>query len=298
MALFSERHGFSPQKTLQVTELDSRTRTRILNCFELAYLNSISRNVTSLKISDDKIIMFLMRLTDEYFGDRMPYSFGLVDWILLKRKIESRIQEGKWYQVYDLIEFFIQKYPYQKNTVALTQCLNKVFHEENVGYRIIANQVVPIFDKGEVKEIEDALVATEHLPGPHKHLEDALKLLSASRRASDKSAFYKNSIKESICAVEALVRILIKNKKATLGAGMKKVQELLGLHPEIARSISALYFYTSSFDSGGIRHGDETGENLPSFEDAKFMIVTCSAILNYLLSKAQKKGVELRIDTQ
>lgn len=288
MMLFSERHGISPQKTLQVTKLDSRTRTRILNCFELASLNSISRNVTNLKISDDKIIMFLMRLTDEYFGDRMSYSFSWLDWMLLERKIESHILEGKWYQVYDLIEFFIQKYPYQKNTVALTQCLNKVFQEENVGYRIIANQVVPIFDKGEVKEIEDALVKASSWQGVYDDLISAMKHLS-DRKHPD----YKDSIANSIRAVEGVAK-LITHQTGTLGELMPKVQEILGLDKNFAKAIGQLWRYANNV----ARHADPEAERIPEFEEAKFVFVTASAIVNYLISKAQKNGIELKVAEQ
>jgi hypothetical protein len=46
-----------------------------------------------------------------------------------------------------------------------------------------------------------------------------------------------------------------------------------------------LYGYTS--DTHGIRHALKD-DSQPNAEDAKFMLVSCSAFVNYLVEKAQK----------
>jgi hypothetical protein len=51
-----------------------------------------------------------------------------------------------------------------------------------------------------------------------------------------------------------------------------------------------MYGYTS--DAQGIRHALMDEPNL-SFEDAKFMLVSCSAFVNYLIAKAAKAGISL-----
>ena len=50
-------------------------------------------------------------------------------------------------------------------------------------------------------------------------------------------------------------------------------------------AFTSLYGYTS--DEGGIRHGSIDVSNTPS-EDAKFMLVSCSAFVNYLIEKWSK----------
>ncbi len=57
------------------------------------------------------------------------------------------------------------------------------------------------------------------------------------------------------------------------------------MHPALNRAFSNLYGYTSGGD--GIRHALLDEPNL-DFEDAKFMIVSCSGFINYLISKASK----------
>ena len=46
-------------------------------------------------------------------------------------------------------------------------------------------------------------------------------------------------------------------------------------------AFNALYGYTS--DANGIRHAGDIGGPASTFEEAKFMLVSCSAFINYLL---------------
>lgn len=92
-------------------------------------------------------------------------------------------------------------------------------------------------------------------------------------------------MKESISAVEAMCNIIVKNDgaNATLGNSIKKLKECgVVIHPAMENAFKQLYGYAS--DSGGIRHGAMEFVNVPS-EDAKFMLITCSAFINYLMEK-------------
>ena len=54
------------------------------------------------------------------------------------------------------------------------------------------------------------------------------------------------------------------------------------VHPALKAAFQKLYGYTS--DASGIRHaGQLDGENA-TFDEANFMIVACSAFINYLVS--------------
>ena len=108
--------------------------------------------------------------------------------------------------------------------------------------------------------------------------------------ADRKSPDYRNSVKESISAVEAISNLIANEKKATLGQALKAIESKVSLHPALKKAFSSLYGYTS--DAEGIRHALLSETNL-SFEDAKFMLVSCSAFINYLISKASKAGIKL-----
>ena len=52
------------------------------------------------------------------------------------------------------------------------------------------------------------------------------------------------------------------------------------LHPALKQAFLKLYAYTS--DANGIRHANGIGEGNSSFIEAKYMLVSCSAFINYL----------------
>ena len=58
------------------------------------------------------------------------------------------------------------------------------------------------------------------------------------------------------------------------------------IHRALNSAFKSLYGYTS--DSGGIRHSILEDDITISFVDAKFMLVSCSAFINYLKAKTEK----------
>ena len=60
------------------------------------------------------------------------------------------------------------------------------------------------------------------------------------------------------------------------------------MHPCLNSGIDKLYSYAC--DQGGIRHAERETESTVTFEEAKFMMVTCSAIVNYLVAEYGKHG--------
>ena len=95
------------------------------------------------------------------------------------------------------------------------------------------------------------------------HLRDALAKLT-DRESPD----FRNSIKESISAVEALCCLII-GKKASLGKAIKKLREAgVPLHQSQVKAWGHLYGYTS--DQEGIRHALLEMPDI-GFSDALYM---------------------------
>jgi hypothetical protein len=136
--------------------------------------------------------------------------------------------------------------------------------------------VVEITNEAELSEIDRA--ASRSTEGAQRHLRTAL-----THFANKKSPDYRNSIKESISAVESVCRTYTGNPGATLGAALNELQSKLGMHGALKSALSSLYGYTSAED--GIRHAMLEEPNLGSAE-AKFMLVACSAFVNYIVSKS------------
>jgi len=189
-----------------------------------------------------------------------------------------------WYEVYDFIEFVVANDERLVSKEFMNFC-NHVMERELSGYRFVGGEITPITSEEEIEEIEAAL----RVPGPFEairlHLRAALEKLS-DRKAPD----YRNSIKESISAVEALARLITGDEKAELGKALNIMEKKMGLHGALKRAFSALYGYTS--DAEGIRHAMLEEPSL-TFVDAKFMLVSCSAFTNYLIAKCEEHGLKL-----
>jgi hypothetical protein len=128
------------------------------------------------------------------------------------------------------------------------------------------------------------------MPEPWKaaraHIKKSVELFS-DRESPD----CPNSVKEAISAVEATCELITGLEHATLGKALKKLEvKGLALHSALQKSFSSLYGYTS--DAEGIRHA-LLDEPTLDFDDAKYMLVSCSAFVNYLIAKASKAGVIL-----
>lgn len=159
---------------------------------------------------------------------------------------------------------------------------NQLFEKEYVGYRFVAGEITPITNSLEIQEIEQACQIP--FEGAHVQLQKALGFLS-DREHPD----YKNSIKESISAVESVCKVIANKPKAELGDALKAlIAEGYPIQGALKTGILALYGYTC--EAGGIRHAERETESTVTFEEAKFMMVTCSAIVNYLVAEYGKHG--------
>lgn len=185
--------------------------------------------------------------------------------------------EGMWYRIYDFIEKYLRVTDSEK-TQRLTIEFNRILEEEVAPYRILNGLVVPIIGKSELNSISETIDLEYEFVS--KHMTKALELYS-DRKKPD----YENSVKESISSVESMCSIItgLSGGAATLGNTLKKLKENgVNIHPALENAFKQLYGYTS--DSGGIRHGSIEFVNVAS-EDAKYMLVSCSAFVNYLTEK-------------
>lgn len=74
--------------------------------------------------------------------------------------------------------------------------------------------------------------------------------------------------------------------QATLGKAIKKLKDNgIYIHSAMEKAFDSLYGYTSN--ANGIRHGG-IDFTKASAEDAKYMLISCSAFVNYLVAKWEK----------
>ncbi len=282
MSLFSQRKGLKPgKKALQIGSLDNETIIAIWNILTIVYFNVMRHQYYSLS-SDSQMATFIQRLWMNYF--KMPIDSIDDRGMSTYREIKDYLFSCEWNEVLDFIEFAAKNFPNASKNQDFVKGIDRIFKTEVVGYRFIGEEIVGITSEEEITEIEEALDIP--LNPVAIHLRKALELLS-DRKSPD----YPNSIKESISAVEAICQQITGKKGATLGQALKEIKKKVELHPALESAFSKLYGYTSSAD--GIRHALLEESNL-DFEDAKFMLVSCSAFINYLTVKSSKAEIKLK----
>lgn len=278
--LFSKRNKITPfKKDLQVESIDDELRIRLWNSLKIFFGDNFNGYAGRSSIKESNYELYLTRLWHNYFKyslDDLPYNY----YDALKI-IKQFFFTASWYEIYDFIEFTL-KFPPDINSLnKFPNYCNVLLEEENSAYRIIDGKFTRITDNIEIEEIEEVIKKSDKYSGVKEHLETALMYMS-NRKNPD----YRNSIKESISAVESICQIITDDKKATLGTALKKIEEMFKIHPALKSAFSSLYGYTS--DKDGIRHSLLEKSNL-TFDDAKYMLVTCSAFINYLLGILSKK---------
>lgn len=187
-------------------------------------------------------------------------------------------------EVYDFIDFIAQQNGNFDNSEYIDSC-NFILKREISGYRFVNQLLAPIINEIEIVEIEKAIANSKRneFNGVSIHLTSALEKIS-DRKNPD----YRNSIKESISAVESICQIISKQKGAELGKTLKLLKTMMPLHGALEQGYTKIYGYTS--DSDGIRHAMMDSDNLDQ-EDAMYMLVSCSAFTNYLIIKAEKSNL-------
>lgn len=277
---FSESQGIPTCSTqMQLKDLDDRTR--------IILFNKISRNLCEQYSSKNSVLYnkYYYDQEDELYRDISTSCGKIIDPnkhyyisefnVLLKTVLTKAV----FNEVFDFIELISK---YCRMPQDFIKDVNDVFEQEYVGYRFVDGRITPITDKNEIESIEDA--CNNKFDGVRAQIKKAVGFI-ADREHKD----YKNCIKESILAVESICSIIVGNEKATLGQAIKRLEDNgLIIHPALERAFLSLYGYTS--DEGGIRHSEGMFESDVSFEEAKFMLVSCSAFVNYLTANYGKVG--------
>lgn len=272
MALFSQRKGYKPvRETVQFESMDESLRNAIWNSFH------------------DHIIQKPGFMENQFYSlEGEMHQFADRFWAkFLKRPVDTRPAEPgdiydalrnlffrfEWFQVYDFVEFVAST---ANDTHGFELGVSEALESEMSAYRLIQGKIVEITNPTELNTVDSAMAQSD-FPGASQHLKRALELISDKRKPDA-----RNSIKESISAVESAAKAIAKTPKATLDDAIKALEKSGNLHPSLKAGFSKLYGFTS--DEGGIRHAMLDEPNLTK-ADALFFLVACSAFINYLKSK-------------
>ena len=278
---FSERYGYvDVTDVIQHEEMSSELRTALFNSVVIYitigfYDYDDEREVPQHTIREVLYLPQYQKKLRKFF--RSFYAN------ILKRKItevpeynnsawerfESYFNSAKWHEIYSLIEWFKQNIVDKGKEWqdAFQKRINSDLEDCMAGYRLVEGLIVPITDTNELAEVQTAVTVDK----AEKHIKASLQCLH------DKD--FRNSVKESISAVEAVARE--KTGERTLGAALAKLESRDVIIPNILKQgFQKIYVWTCGED--GIRHAimDEAQEI--TMAEAKFMLVACSAFINYL----------------
>jgi len=267
---FSEKYGFSQTSAeIQTEDLNKATRCRIWN-YVVSFFEELEGTFDSAKIYKPFV--------RAYFDEILKVDASKIHNGNAKSHFEdlsSDVYGNEWHSVYDLLQF-IADYCTQLNSrhyqVLFIAGCNAVLKSEMAGYIFVGGDLCPITEDGEVAEIELAL--KDESSEVKQHLKSSLRLLS-DRKNPD----FRNSVKESISALESALRKATGEK--TLGKALNSLPSSTGIrfNQQLKSGLTSLYAWTNGED--GIRHALMTDSNV-SREDAKLMLIINSAILNYI----------------
>ena len=271
MKTFSQRKGLKLiSETIQAHGMNEDLRNSLWNALDVALW------------SKDKYLY-----SDYGRAEIGPFSRAL--WFsYFKKPIDTRPHEGheilgvirkyffgcEWFEAYDFLEFVIGHY--ERSMPNLGGFLNEVLERELSAYRFVSSRLTDITSPQELEMLQAAL-QDSRFAGVTAHLEQALELY-ARRESPD----YRNSVKESISAVEGMARIVADDPKATLADALKAIEKRGALHPALKEGFIKIYGYAS--DEGGIRHAMLDEPDLDA-ADARYFLLSCTSFVNYL--KAQ-----------
>lgn len=191
-----------------------------------------------------------------------------------------------WNRILDLIEYVckwlslnVTNYKYLEDVLNDFEAnINDEFDRLDYGYRIVNHCITDITAEAEIDSINEAVNNSKD--NVRIHIQSAIENYCARPNPD-----IRNSIKESISAVEATCREL--TGENTLGNALKRLEDNgVVIHKMLKDEFVKFYAYTNDPNSG-IRHAlmDNDGTYVPSKDEAYYMLVSCSAFINYLKRK-------------
>jgi len=259
---------------IQIESIDDALRVGLWNALlkhHFTHVVTVPRN-TSLVFPRAELKHTCLELWQHYF--KWPIDTLPTSWREIVAELRAFFFAAPWNQLYDFVEFIPNHFQDEMENSAFYEEANRVLQREMSAYRFVSGAIVRVTEPQEIESIECAANLVPEFRTVSEHLRSALSHLS-DRESPD----YRNSIKESISAVEGMCALITGQEKSDLNAALRELERRIRLHGALRSAFASFYGYTS--DSDGIRHALLEETNL-SFDDAKFMLVACSAFVNYL----------------
>lgn len=282
MGRFSQRMGLvSAEAIIQKNSINMELKNSLWNVVHSYFFDSsqYANNTVQAKIINQFLAIYYFDFIKKPVDEMHHY------WTIERESLKSDFYSWSWNEVYDFIEFWYQWCVDQtRKSEDIKKSLNLVLERESSAYRVVNDVIVEVTSDQEISEVESSLNHADKYALVREHLSNALSLMSDRTRPD-----YRNSGKESISAVESLVKIVTASQNGTLGQLIKELERSKVLPPTLKNVYSTLYGYTSQED--GIRHA-LIEESRFEYPEARYMLIVCSAFVNYVIEVSEGKKLQ------
>ena len=320
---FSEREGFVPPRPVQVMELDKESAARVGETLSrtLPVMRGFPFGLPKENLEEFFAVSREERKRNRFIAalSRGSLEITVSGWGWDDEKLHEEIPralcraKGGWRVAFDFCEFVIAKWDdiiaekehqlweaeergskasgeirerlqrKRGRRAAVVSGVNKTLEQMNVGYRLLekTGRFSAVTSPVEMGAVDDAHVALAPFPAAQSHMQKAVSLFS-DRKKPD----YANTVKESISAVESLVKEFTGKK---MGPGLEKLRRG-GFFPHSAFAEALKKHYGFASDAGGIRHAADGKSLEPDADTARFTLVTCAAFVNYMTARKSRES--------
>jgi hypothetical protein len=268
---FGERVGAIPAPALTREAIPYELRIAVWNCCApwLFYFGNAAGNAYRSRLR--QLFMLLGWPVDEVSDNTYTMTRRVKDWLLA--------DELAWYDFYKFVETLPPVAAQNGDSQAVVKALNESLEQEGSPFRFVGGELAPITEEQELAEVRAAIAAAGRFALAREHIAQAVSHLSARPEPA-----YRDCIKETFSAVESVLYV-IAGEKMKFPAAIKAFEQRHGeIHGALSTMLEKLHGYAS--DEEGVRHGAASVRVVGEAE-ARLMLVTCSAVMNFLIRKSE-----------
>jgi hypothetical protein len=193
--------------------------------------------------------------------------------------VREVFERGSYADVYGWLQFVLRIHRSRE----FAERIERILIYCRSPYRIVADGVIcPIGADGDAATVKKAFVdlKASGFTGSREHQKSASAELSAGN--------FSDSIRESVHAVESVVRVL--EPSGDFSKALAKLEAKAKIHGALVSGFKSIYGFSS--DEQGIRH-PLLDKGAPAVDevDAMFMLGACSAFISYLINKSRGAGL-------
>ncbi len=274
--LFSKRYGLRPTpEGLMAEGVPERPRVGLYHIVE-QFFEEWDKQAHQASLGLYKNICVALRI---------PRNRKVVNYFDAPPEIERLINGCTWWQFYDICEVVwdtLAYSNYSSNQKEFAEQVNALFREEHLGFEFEdgkAKKVGSGFIDAKVKEVRYLLKEPE-FKSADELFEKAIKAFN-SRPKPD----VENCIKDAVATVEAVGKIIRKDKNARIDNIIKDAIQKGVIPKLLGDPIIKLYAYRGN--EPAVAHGGIEPSKV-TVDEAEFVLAMSAAIIIYLVKKRSK----------